>query len=271
MNGRGQSNTVLMILHQDHSSPGRVGAALLRRGMRLDIRRPCLGDPLPPTLADYAGTIVFGGPMSANDELDWLQREIDWLAIPLREERPFLGICLGAQLLARHLGARVFTYSDRRGELGYCEVAPTLEADRLCAAPFPRHVYEWHFDGFDLPRGARLLASGAGDFPNQAFSFGPRALAVQFHPEVTYSMMCRWTVRGAEKLERPGAQPREGHLEGWFRYDRPVAAWLDALLPAWLAGGGQAAGRQTAAPREIAEQGRRSSYHAAPLAAAPAV
>jgi GMP synthase (glutamine-hydrolysing) len=271
MNGRGQPDTVLMILHQDHSTPGRLGAALVRRGLRLDIRRPCLGDSLPASVADYAGTIVFGGPMSANDQLDWLQREIDWLAVPLREERPFLGICLGAQLLARHLGARVFTYPDRRGEVGYCPLAPTPEADQLCAAPFPRDVYQWHFDGFDLPPGARLLASGAGDFPNQAFAYGPSALAVQFHPEVTYSMMCRWTVRGAERLERPGAQPRQSHLEGWFRYDPPVAAWLDAMLPAWLAGRAEVAPRETIAPRQAPAPGHRSSYLAAPLAAAPAV
>jgi GMP synthase (glutamine-hydrolysing) len=244
-----RSDTVLMILHQDHSSPGRVGAALVRRGLRLDIRRPSCGDPLPATLADHAGVAVFGGPMSANDELDWLQREIDWLAVPLREERPFLGICLGAQLLARHLGARVFTFPDRRGEVGYCPVAPTPEADQLCAAPFPRQVYQWHFDGFDLPPGARLLARGEGDFPNQAFAYGPHALAVQFHPEVTYAMMCRWTMRGAERLERPGAQPRQSHLEGWFRHDRAVAGWLDALLPAWL-GGTQMIGHSAGAEAE---------------------
>jgi GMP synthase (glutamine-hydrolysing) len=139
-------------------------------------------------------------------------------------------------MLARHLGARVFTYPDKRSEIGYYPVAPTPDADRLCAAPFPRCVYHWHCDGFELPRGARLLAGSDGAFPNQAFAFAQRALALQFHPEVTYAMICRWTTRGEERLDRPGAQPRSEHLEGWFRYDRAVAQWLETMLPVWLDG-----------------------------------
>ena len=235
---------VLIVLHQDHSTPGRVGALLAQRGFALDIRRPSLGEPLPATLAKHAGAIVFGGPMSANDDhLDWVRREIDWLAVPLSENKPLLGVCLGAQMLARHLGVRVFTYPDKRSEIGYYPITPTLDADRLCGAPFPRCVYHWHCDGFELPRGARLLAASDGEFPNQAFAFGSRALALQFHPEVTYAMICRWTTRGDERLERPGAQPRSEQLDGWFRYDRAVALWLETMLPAWLDGalvGGEA-------------------------------
>jgi len=250
---------VLIVLHQDHSTPGRVGALLRQLGLALDIRRPSLGESLPATLAEHAGAIVFGGPMSANDELDWVRREIDWLAVPLGEDKPLLGVCLGAQMLARHLGAPVFTYSDKRSEIGYYPLSPTPDADRLCGAPFPRHVYHWHCDGFELPRGARLLASADGAFPNQAFAFGRRALALQFHPEVTYAMICRWTTRGAERLDRPGAQPRPDHLEGWLRYDRAVALWLEAMLPAWLEGG--IAGGEARAPAliERSPRGWRSS------------
>jgi len=228
---------VLIVLHQDHSTPGRIGAMLAERGFALDIRRPSLDEPLPATLAEHLGAIVFGGPMSANDDhLDWVRREIDWLAVPLGEDKPLLGVCLGAQMLARQLGARVFSYPDKRSEIGYYPLAPTPDADLLCAAPFPRCVYHWHCDGFELPRGARLLALSVGEFPNQAFAFGSRALALQFHPEVTYAMICRWTTRGPEKLQRPGAQPRPEQLEGWFRYDHAVALWLEAMLPAWLDG-----------------------------------
>jgi GMP synthase (glutamine-hydrolysing) len=241
---RVRRDKVLIVLHQDHSTPGRVGTLLAQRGFALDIRRPSLGEPLPATLAEHAGVIVFGGPMSANDDhLDWVRREIDWLAVPLSEDKPLLGVCLGAQMLARRLGVRVFTYPDKRSEIGYYPITPTPDADRLCAAPFPRHVYHWHCDGFELPRGARLLAARDGEFPNQAFAFGSRALALQFHPEVTYAMICRWTTRGDERLERPGAQPRSKHLDGWFLYDRAVAFWLETMLPAWLDGalvGGEA-------------------------------
>src|SRR5712691_869111 len=71
---------VLIILHQEHSTPGRVGQALKHRGYALDIRRPRLGEPLPETMAHHSGAVLFGGPMSANDREDFIRREIDWLA-----------------------------------------------------------------------------------------------------------------------------------------------------------------------------------------------
>src|SRR5438045_7413017 len=87
---------VLMVLHQETSTPGRVGNALRALGYSLDIRRPRFGDSLPETLDRHAGAVIFGGPMSANDSDDYVRREIDWIEVPLREQRPFLGICLGA-------------------------------------------------------------------------------------------------------------------------------------------------------------------------------
>ena len=237
---------VLIVLHQEHSTPGRVGQALRAMDARLDIRRPCLGEPLPATLAEHDGAVVFGGPMCANDCVDWVRREIDWLAVPLAERKPLLGICLGAQMLALQLGARVFSYEDKRSEIGYFPIRPNAAGDRLCAEPFPRSVYQWHSDGFDLPAGAELLATGGQDFPNQAYRYGA-AVALQFHPEVTYHMMCKWTLRGAERLTRPGAQQRPGHLGGWFQHDGKVAAWLGAFLPAWLEGRlGAGRGREAA-------------------------
>src|SRR6476619_8655352 len=79
---------VLIVLHQETSTPGRVGNALRTLGHPLDIRRPRFGDPLPETLDDHAGAVIFGGPMSANDPDDFSRREIDWIAVPLREQRP---------------------------------------------------------------------------------------------------------------------------------------------------------------------------------------
>ena len=240
---------VLAVLHQAHSTPGRIGCYLHALGARLDIRRPSLDEPLPATLGDHDGIIVFGGPMSANDACGWIGREIAWLETPLREEKPLLCICLGAQMLAKTLGARVYTHADRRGELGYFPIQPEPCADDLCAAPFPRHVYQWHFDGFELPEGAHLLASGGDDFPAQAYRYGAQAVALQFHPEVTYQMMCRWTTKGHARLALPGAQPRQRHLDGWRRHDAPVAQWSRALLRQWLAGG---LSPLAASPREMA-------------------
>jgi GMP synthase (glutamine-hydrolysing) len=236
LRGLARRPTVLIVLHQEHSTPGRVGAALNAMDVRLDIRRPSLGEPLPETLADHDGVVSFGGPMGANDTLEWVRHEIDWLETPLAEGKPLLGLCLGAQMLARALGARVFSYEDKRSEIGYYSIEPTFAGEELCAAPFPRTVYQWHSDGFDLPEGAELLAAGGTNFPNQAYRYGAHAVGLQFHPEVTYHMMCRWTHRGAERLTRPGALSRSEHLGGWFQHDGRVSVWLDSFLPAWLEG-----------------------------------
>jgi GMP synthase (glutamine-hydrolysing) len=224
---------VAVILHQEHSTPGRLGRLLKLQGFELDIRRPRFGDPLPQTLAEHAGAIIFGGPMSANDEEDWLRREIDWIEVPLREEKPFLGICLGAQMLARHLGHRVYAHPEGKVEVGYYPIHPTPEGHAVCACPFPERVYQWHREGFDLPRDSVLLAGGQ-DFETQAFRYGRAAYGFQFHPEVTYAMMCRWTIRGTDRMQLPGAHPRHRHLEGWFRHDAAVARWSEAFMGSWL-------------------------------------
>lgn len=230
------SRRVVAILHQEHSTPGRLGRLLQAQGFELDIRRPRFGDPLPASLNEHAAVIIFGGPMSANDEEDWLRREIDWIKVPLKEEKPLLGICLGAQMLARHLGHRIYAHPQGRVEVGYYPIAPTQEGHGLCPCPFPEKVYQWHREGFDLPGGATLLARGE-DFEAQAFRYGPSAYGFQFHPEVTYAMMCRWTIHAAARMALPGAQPRHLHLEGWFRHDAAVARWTDAFLERWMAGG----------------------------------
>src|SRR5499427_506779 len=109
---------VLVVLHQETSTPGRVGNALRALGHRLDIRRPRFGDLLPGTLDGHAGAVIFGGPMSANDGDDYVRREIDWIEVALREQRPFLGICLGAQMLAMQLGAKVAPHARGLTQIG---------------------------------------------------------------------------------------------------------------------------------------------------------
>jgi GMP synthase (glutamine-hydrolysing) len=227
---------VLIVLHQEHSTPGRVGRLVLERGHPLDIRRPRYGDPLPETLADHAGAVIFGGPMSANDPDDFIKREIDWVGVPLREGKPFLGLCLGAQMLAKNLGASVWEHPGGRAEIGYYPLIPTQAGRALeerWGVPWPGNVYHWHREGFDCPTGAQTLASG-DDFPTQAISVGTSAFGLQFHPEVTHAMMCRWTVRASERLALPGAQDRARQIEGRYMHDPQVVRWLDVFLDHWL-------------------------------------
>ena len=223
---------VLIVLHQETSTPGRVGNVLRALGHGLDIRRPRFGDSLPETLEEHAGAVIFGGPMSANDPDDYVRREIDWIAVPLREQRPLLGICLGAQMLAMHLGARVAPHPQGRVQIGYYPIHPTAAGVAVCPN-WPDHVYHWHREGFELPPGAELLAEGS-DFPVQAFRLN-HAFGLQFHPDVTNAMMHCWITRADQDLESPGALPRHRHFADRAVHDVTERAWLKEFLDGWLA------------------------------------
>ena len=222
---------ILVVLHQEHSTPGRVGVRLIERGYRLDIRRPRFGDPLPETLADHAGAVVFGGPMSANDPEDYIHRETDWMRIPLEERAPLLGLCLGAQMMAKQLGASVAARSDGLVEVGYYPLRATAAGRSLFT--WPDRVHHFHNEGFDLPAGATLLAEG-DLFTNQAFAYGDTAFGIQFHVELTNAMVGRWTRRMHERPRR-GMQPADEHFTGRALHDWQTARFLDSFLDHWLA------------------------------------
>lgn len=218
---------ILIVLHQELSTPGRVGHLLLESGFDLDVRRPPLGDSLPETLDGHAGAVMFGGPMSANDQEEFVRRETDWLAVPLAEDRPFLGICLGAQMLVNHLGGKVEGHGDGLVEIGWYPLKATEEGAELM--PWPDMVYQFHREGFSLPSGATLLAT-AETYPNQAFRYGANAWGIQFHAELTRVMMHRWVVRGAHRFELPGAQQGRDHLGGRLIWDMHLKRWLVQFL-----------------------------------------
>lgn len=224
---------VLIVLHQEHSIPGRLGRLLVDRGFVLDIRRPRFGDPLPPTMDDFAGAVIFGGPQSANDPDDYVRAEIDWIGVPLKEQRPFLGICLGAQMMAVHLGGRVAPHPQGFVEIGYYDVRPT-DAGRSLITDWPAKVYHWHREGFDVPpAGAELLAEGTY-FPNQAYGVGPAAFGLQFHPELTLAQIHKWTTKAAARMGAPGARPARDHFEERRIHDPQVLSWLDRFLDLWI-------------------------------------
>ena len=222
---------ILIVLHQEHSTPGRVGTALQRLGYELDVRRPRFGDPLPDTMHEHAAGIIFGGPMSANDVDEFIRREIEWIGVPLKEHKPFLGICLGAQMCARHLGGRVFRHPQGYAEIGYYPIRPTA-AGLAVVNVWPECVYQWHREGFDLPSGAELLAEG-DTFEVQAIRYD-RAFALQFHPDVTHAMIHRWTTRNQERMGLPGARPRHTHFADRAVYDYSARAWLGVFLERWI-------------------------------------
>lgn len=227
-----EKKPALIVLHQENSNPGHVGQWFVRNGYRLDIRKPRFGEPLPETMANHCGAVIFGGPMSANDADDFIRREIAWIGVALKEKAPLLGICLGAQLLALHLGSKVDFDPQERAEMGYYPLVTTPEGCAL--GPFPDQVYQWHREGCELPQGARQLATSDGAFPNQAFAYGPAAVGIQFHPEITFAQVHRWTGRSLARLQMKGARRREEHIEGHIAYAPKVRSWLDGFLARWV-------------------------------------
>jgi GMP synthase (glutamine-hydrolysing) len=232
--GDAERKPVLIILHQEHSTPGHVGHLLVAAGHPLDIRRPRYGEPLPETLSGHAGTVIFGGPMSANDGDDYVRAEIALIELALKEQAPFLGICLGAQMMALCLGAEVRTDPDGYVEIGYHDVAPLVGAD--LGGAWPTRFYQWHREGFDLPAGSVPLATAQGRFPNQALRYGPAAIGLQFHPEITYAMAARWSGRNDHRLHLlPGAMSRNEQLAEHIVQGPVVRRWLARFLADWLA------------------------------------
>ncbi len=180
---------VLIVLHQEHSTPG-----VSDKGSPIAATPSTSGDrasAMPsPRRSRHAGAVIFGGPMSVNDADDFLKQETDWIGVALTEGAPFLGLCLGAQMLARHLGAAVGPHGDGHIEVGWFGLTATEAGRRL--ARWPDRVHQFHREGFGLPVGATLLAEGAAEtFPNQAFSYGQSAFAIQFHIELTTAMVNR--------------------------------------------------------------------------------
>lgn len=147
---------ILLIIHQPTSDPGRVGQILRANGYMLDVRCPSVQEELPTTMDSHDGAVVFGGPMSANDSetLPFIRAELDWIPVALESGKPFLGICLGAQLLARVLGAAIAPHPDGLTEIGYFPIV-SKEAGRDYFNE-PLNVYHWHSEGFKLPKDGSL-------------------------------------------------------------------------------------------------------------------
>jgi GMP synthase (glutamine-hydrolysing) len=189
-------------------------------------------DSWPPPPADLL--IVLGGPIGAYEDetYPFLVAEKELIAARLRARRPTLGICLGAQLMAASLGARV--YPGPAKEIGWAQVELT-EAGR--AGPFAAlaevPLLHWHGDTFDLPPDAVLLASTAL-YPHQAFAIGHHALACQFHPEADGQGIERWLIGHTGELARAGISVGALRAES-ARCGPAAGAAGRAVLAQWLA------------------------------------
>lgn len=182
-----------------------MGELLRRWAIPYDTVAFYRGESIPP-LSAHDALLVLGGPMNVyeEDRYPFLREEDRAIKEAVDRGKPYLGICLGAQLLAKALGASVAANPVK--EIGFGEVALTGEAaEDAVFGNMPRKlpVFQWHGDTFALPTGAVRLASSP-DCPNQAFRYGRGAYAVQFHMEVTAAMVRQWARDGQEELTSAG-------------------------------------------------------------------
>ncbi len=184
---------VLVLQHIACEPPGEFEDVLHERGASIHRVELDEGEPLPQGRS-FDAIVAMGGPMSVNDEaeLPWLVEEKRLIREAVESGVPYWGSCLGVQLLAASLGARV--YAGGAPEVGVLDVELTDEgrADPVFAGlPQRFPTLQWHGDTFDLPDGATRLASSPA-YPNQAFRYGGRAYGVQFHVEVSGAMAEEW-------------------------------------------------------------------------------
>jgi len=188
----------LVIQHLDIEPPALIGDVLREAGHSLHTLHLDLGDELPCDARGISGVIIMGGPQSANDtHLASIQTELQWLEQRIGEGMPMLGICLGAQLMAKAAGATISASPLR--ELGWYPIFPMADAasDPLFSS-LPEEgmtVFQWHGETFSLPDNATLLATHP-EVVGQAFRLGRGQYGMQFHFEVDAPLIEQWIDAG---------------------------------------------------------------------------
>ncbi|MDF2232340.1 type 1 glutamine amidotransferase [Albimonas sp. CAU 1670] len=227
------ARTIHILEHMDLPGPDAGLSHLRARGAHAQVHHAWKGEALP-ALEGADGLIVMGGPQMVTDiaDLPWMQAEIELMRQALARGVPMLCICLGAQMLAHALGAAVGPDPDGRIAWGYHPVRALPAADN--PIPDGLTVLSGNFQGFSRPAGVEMLATAEGPWANQAFRTG-RALATQFHPEVTFPILQDWQSHLAPHVHKPGATSVERQDADFARHDPALKDWYRGLLDRWFA------------------------------------
>jgi GMP synthase-like glutamine amidotransferase len=213
----------LIVQHEAPTPPGLVSEWLAQRAARVDVLRIDLEDRIPDP-RDYDLIVSLGSEFPAfDDSVPFIGRETKLIIDATAADVPFLGLCFGGQLMARVLGGRSFRAE--RSEIGWLPVRSN-DAQLVSEGPW----FQWHFDSFTLPPGAKLIAET--DIGPQAYVIG-RSLGLQFHPEVTPEIMAAWVSAYRHELDAEGVDPDALLAETGRRATR-ARANAERLLDSYL-------------------------------------
>lgn len=232
-------NPVLVLQHLNDDGPAYLRHWLQREGVPFELRNTQAGDPFPAHMAAHAALAVLGGAMSANDALPALRQAELLILDAMARDRPVIGHCLGGQLMARALGARVV--ASPAPEIGWHRIGlqATPEArDWFGEQDASPTVFQWHEESFELPLGATLLA-GSAACPHQAFAIG-RHLALQFHVELDAAKLRRWAAADtpqwrAQQARHASVQSGAAMLQAMAHCLPRQQALAERLYRRWLA------------------------------------
>lgn len=224
------SKNCLLIKHSDGWRDDRCERWLRQHGYSTLTHVNRHGLPLPD-VRRFSHVVIYGGAPCINDSAykQLLEPELQLLETALHNDIPCLGICLGAQMIAHVLGADVRPLPCGTTEFGFSLITPTAEGARFMDEP--HNMLQWHCEGFELPDSCTLLARGSL-FPNQAFQYGDRTFGVQFHPEVTASVLQCWHethLTGTSAND----EVRQQQLHDCDKYAARIDNWCNRFMLNW--------------------------------------
>jgi GMP synthase-like glutamine amidotransferase len=223
---------VAILQHEASQGPGILLDHLQQQGLAYQLIQPCAEGRAPIHARDYRGIVVLGSNHCANENLRWMEQERCLLQDALACDVPVLGHCFGAQMLARAMGARV--WRNPCPNIGWAPVWVTQQAQQLMQLPRQAVIFNWHYDTFEIPRGARRTMYGAWCL-NKGFVHG-RHWAFQGHLEVTEASVRAWCQEGHEELRHahgPAVQHESQILELLPQYIAQLHAMALRTYGAW--------------------------------------
>ena len=237
------SQRILYLIHRADWTSTRIADVLGEMGYGVDFLCHPDGEALPEDTSPWAGVVVSGGiegSMVEPERWPWLMNEMAFVRREIEQDRPVLGLCLGAQMIACAFGGRGGPRPDGLMELGFFPVEPTVHGTEWMSG-LP-HVYQAHYEGITaLPEGAVLLARSDA-FPVQAFRLGS-AIGLQCHPDAKHADIEAWFGDNENELSRSGVQSLPHQLRLSALYDDAIHAWTERFLNRWI---GLGNGRQAA-------------------------